>query len=336
MEHLIEIGVFFTKAIIFVGGTVVVLVALFQLLGRGRSDRKHLEVERLNKRFKAYARALETPFLRKKEIKALKKEEKKEKTKTPKNRRVFVIDFEGDIRAVAVEPFREEITAVLAVARPEDEVVIRLDSPGGIVTGYGLAAAQLKRVRDRGIPLTVCIDKVAASGGYMMACVADQILAAPFAVVGSVGVVAGFANVHRLLEKHDVDYREITAGEFKRTVSIFGEVTPQGLAKFKEQIQDTHDLFKEFVQTQRPKLDVAQISTGEHWYGLKALELKLVDRLQTSDEYLWEKHNDAEILRIKYEGRRSLADRITELSTKILSTAVDKAIRASLLARFGL
>lgn len=336
MEHLIEIGVFFTKTIIFVGGALVVLVVLFQLFGRGRTDRKHLEVERLNKRFKSYSRALEAPFLKKKELKALNKEEKKDKAKPAKNRRVFVIDFEGDIRAVAVEPFREEVTAVLAVARPEDEVVVRLDSPGGIVTGYGLAAAQLKRIRDRGIPLTICIDKVAASGGYMMACVGTQILAAPFAVVGSVGVVAAFANVHRLLEKNNVDYREITAGEFKRTVSIFGEVTPQGLTKFKEQIQDTHDLFKEFVQSQRPQLDVAQISTGEHWYGLRALELKLVDRLQTSDDYLWEKRDSAEILRIKYQGRRSLADRITEMSAEIVTRVFDKAVRASLLARFGL
>ena len=334
MEHVIEIGVFLAKTLIFVGGAIVVLIAAFQLAGRGRQSRVHLEIEKMNKRYKSYRHALEAQLLQKKEIKALAKSEKKDKTTL--ERRVFLIDFDGDIRAVAVDHLREEITAALSIARPGDEVVVRVESPGGVVHGYGLAAAQLRRVRDRGIPLTVCIDKVAASGGYMMACVADKILAAPFAIVGSVGVVASITNVHRLLEKHEVDYREVTAGEFKRTVSMFGEITPQGFEKFKDQIQDTHQLFKAFVQVNRPQLDVNHISTGEYWFGSKALELKLVDFLQTSDEYLWQNHYTSEIVRIQHHGRRSLSDRLSEFTAKSFERAIERLARAGFLARFGI
>lgn len=201
--------------------------------------------------------------------------------------KIFVLDFKGDIQASAVENIREEITLILATAKAgRDRVVVRLESPGGMVHGYGLAAAQLVRLRDAGFHLTICVDKVAASGGYMMACIANEIIAAPFAIVGSIGVVAQVPNFNRLLKQHNVDFELYTAGQYKRTVTMFGENTPEGKAKFEEELQQTHVLFKHFVEKYRPQLNVDKVATGEHWYGEDALELNLVDKLQTSDEYL--------------------------------------------------
>ncbi|MFH3625379.1 protease SohB [Acinetobacter nosocomialis] len=212
---------------------------------------------------------------------------KEAKIRRKNNQKIFVLDFKGDIQASAVENLREEITLILATAKAgRDRVVVRLESPGGMVHGYGLAAAQLVRLRDAGFHLTICVDKVAASGGYMMACIANEIISAPFAVVGSIGVVAQVPNFNRLLKEHNVDFELYTAGQYKRTVTMFGENTPEGKTKFEEELQQTHILFKHFVEKYRPQLNVDKVATGEHWYGQDALDLNLVDKLQTSDEYL--------------------------------------------------
>ncbi|MFY0054087.1 protease SohB [Acinetobacter baumannii] len=212
---------------------------------------------------------------------------KEAKIRRKNNQKIFVLDFKGDIQASAVENLREEITLILATAKAgRDRVVVRLESPGGMVHGYGLAAAQLVRLRDAGFHLTICVDKVAASGGYMMACIANEIISAPFAVVGSIGVVAQVPNFNRLLKEHNVDFELYTAGQYKRTVTMFGENTPEGKAKFEEELQQTHVLFKHFVEKYRPQLNVDKVATGEHWYGQDALDLNLVNKLQTSDEYL--------------------------------------------------
>ncbi|MEJ2897887.1 protease SohB [Acinetobacter sp. NS-4] len=203
------------------------------------------------------------------------------------NQKIYVLDFKGDTAASAVENLREEITLILSTAKAgRDRVVVRLESPGGMVHGYGLAAAQLVRLRDAGFNLTICVDKVAASGGYMMACIANEIVSAPFAVVGSIGVVAQVPNFNRLLKEKHIDFELYTAGQFKRTVTMFGENTAEGKAKFEEELQQTHELFKHFVEKYRPQLNIEKVATGEHWYGKDALELNLVDQLKTSDEYL--------------------------------------------------
>ncbi|WP_104488741.1 protease SohB [Acinetobacter indicus] len=203
------------------------------------------------------------------------------------NQKIYVLDFKGDMAASAVENLREEITLILATAKAgRDRVVVRLESPGGMVHGYGLAAAQLVRLREAGFHLTICVDKVAASGGYMMACIANEIISAPFAIVGSIGVVAQVPNFNRLLKQHNIDFELYTAGQYKRTVTMFGENTEEGKAKFEEELQQTHSLFKHFVEKYRPQLNVEKVATGEHWYGQDASDLNLVDKLQTSDEYL--------------------------------------------------
>ncbi|OTG65869.1 protease SohB [Acinetobacter silvestris] len=212
---------------------------------------------------------------------------KEARNRKKNNQKIYVLDFKGDVQASAVENIREEITLILATAKAgRDRVVVRLESPGGMVHGYGLAAAQLVRLRDAGFHLTICVDKVAASGGYMMACIASEIISAPFAIVGSIGVVAQVPNFNRLLKEHHVDFELYTAGEFKRTVTMFGENTVEGKAKFEEELQQTHNLFKHFVEKYRPQLNIEKVATGEHWYGQDAIDLNLVDKLQTSDEYI--------------------------------------------------
>lgn len=225
--------------------------------------------------------------------------------------RLFVVEFDGDMQASQSESLAKEMTAVLQIATPQDEVLIRLESPGGVVHGYGLAASQLARVRDKGIPLTVAVDKVAASGGYMMACLADKIIAAPFAILGSIGVLAQVPNFHRLLKKHDIDYDIYTAGEYKRTVTIFGEPSEKGQQKFKEELEETHVLFKAHVSEFRPQVDIQQIATGEHWYGRQAIDLQLVDELVTSEDYLLQKSASADIFQVSYELKKPLLERLS-------------------------
>ena len=309
MEFLSEYGMFVAKAVTLVVAMLALVGGIVALVARGSGEpesRGRLDIRHLNDDYDQMALALKSAILPKKALKQFQKEHKareKQHDKT-QHRRVFVLNFHGDIRAAAVASLREEVTAVLTSAQPEDEVIVRLESAGGMVHGYGLAAAQLLRLRDRQIKLTVAVDKVAASGGYMMACVADRIVAAPFAILGSIGVIAQLPNFNRLLKKHDVDFEQFMAGEHKRTVTLFGENTDKGRQKFQEEIEDVHTLFKDFVKNHRPQLDLERVATGEHWFGARALECRLVDELRTSDDVLLDASASADLYEITYTGKK--------------------------------
>ena len=318
MEFLYNYGLFAAKAltIVLAIGAVGVLV-LFLVSRRRQGGQDHIELKKLNDHFEDTTVMLNEYMASPDDAKRLAKEykaKKKAEAKLPsdeKRPRIFVLDFDGDIKASAVSGLREEITAVIGVARPTDEVFLRLHSAGGLVHAYGLAASQLARLRSHKLPLTVAVDKVAASGGYMMACVADRILAAPFAIVGSIGVVAQIPNFHRLLRKHDVDLELVTAGEHKRTLTVFGENTDKARAKFKEEIEDIHALFKDFIVEHRPVVDMAKVATGEHWFGTRALALQLVDEIKTSDDYLLEKSKSADLFQLTYTTKQGLASKFS-------------------------
>ena len=203
---------------------------------------------------------------------------------------------------------REEVSAVLDVAKDDDEVIVCLENHGGVVHEHGLAASQLARIRDRDIPLTVCVDKVAASGGYLMACVASKIYVAPFAILGSIGVLAQIPNFNRLLDSHGVDFEQVTAGKYKRTVTMFGENTDEDRAKLKEELEDVHALFKAAVSKYRPDLDLDKVATGEHWYGTTALELGLADEIKTSDEFLIERAADPRSVSADLSNQTAVAE----------------------------
>lgn len=314
-EFLLEYGLFLAKTLTILATIVVLVVFLLMLGGRKQGGKKDsLEIKQLNKKYQDMAMALNLNMLPKDALKKQLKEDKakqKEKQKTTDARkRIFVLNFHGDIRASAVSSLREEITAILTVATENDEVFLRLESGGGTVNGYGLGASQLMRVRERNIPLTVAVDKMAASGGYMMACVGSRILAAPFAIIGSIGVIAQLPNFNKVLKKHDVDFEQFTAGEFKRTVTMFGENTDEAKAKFHEEIEDIHVLFKDFIVKHRPDIDIMKVSTGESWPGTRALENHLVDELKTSDDFLLENSAAADIYELSYVARKPLLERI--------------------------
>lgn len=321
MDFLLQYGLFLAKTVTVLVAVLVVIAALSNIGSRRRNQEEgYIEVTPVNERFREYGEALREAILDKNALKRWRKSKKLELKRAAKDKggdddkpasRVYVLHFNGDVRASTVELLRREITAILTLADAEhDEVVVCVESPGGLVHGYGLAASQLARIRRKNIPLTICVDKVAASGGYMMACIGNRILAAPFAVLGSIGVVAQLPNFHRLLKKHDIDYEVLTAGEYKRTLTVFGENTEAGREKFKEELEDTHELFKQFVQEHRPELDIARVATGEHWYGQRALDLKLVDELKTSDEYLTERAQEAEVFSVRYVPRHRLLARL--------------------------
>ena len=322
MAFLTEYGLFLLKTVTLIAGFLFLVAGIFALSQRRRHDPDgHIEVRDLGDRFQGFEDDIKSAIFTDAEIKAWHKEEKrkekaerkaekKHKGDEPARKRIFVLDFDGDIRASAVENLREEISAILTLATKEDEVLLRLDSGGGMVHTYGLAASQLQRLTNAGVALTVAVDKVAASGGYMMACIAPRIIAAPFAILGSIGVMAQLPNFHRLLKKHDIDIELHTAGEFKRTLTTLGENTEKGRRKFIEELEDTHVLFKQYVGQHRPQLDIDSVATGEVWYGIQSVENKLIDAVQTSDEYLMEKRSDCDLFHIEYVEKKPWQEKL--------------------------
>ncbi len=311
-QFFAEYGLFLLKVITIVVA-IVIVIGVAAAAGR-KASHEGLEVESINKKYRALANTLRDAVTqkseRKKETKAEKKREKAEAKDASSRPRSFVIDFKGDLKASAVPSLREEVSAILDVAAPEDEVIVRLENYGGVVHEHGLAASQLARIRDRNISLIVCVDKVAASGGYLMACVASKIYAAPFAILGSIGVLAQIPNFNRLLGSHGIDFEQITAGKYKRTVTMFGENTDEDRAKLKEELEDVHTLFKAAVSKYRPDLDLDNVATGEHWYGTRPLELGLADENKTSDELLTELAVDRELYQLTYNIKQPLQKRL--------------------------
>lgn len=316
-DFLLEYGMFLAKSITVVVSVGAVLI-LIAGLSRKAQTTPGLKVEKLNDRYREMTDTLQRAVLNKASWKKREKQEKREAkqhlksatTKEDHRKRIYVLDFKGDIRATRVANLREEITAVIGVATDKDEVVVRLENPGGAVHEHGLAASQLQRIRERGIPLTAIVDKVAASGGYLMACVANRIIAAPFAVIGSVGVIAQLPNFNRALEQKGIDFEQITAGKYKRTVTMFGRNTEEDREKLREELEDVHVLFKLLVARYRPGLDVESIATGEHWYGTRAGELGLIDQIGTSDDYLLAAAADADIFGVSYRARHTFQERL--------------------------
>jgi serine protease SohB len=305
IHFLSEYGIFLAKSVTVVIAILVVLGFIAALLSKAK-PKERLKIKKLNEKYQDMQDTLNQEILKKKAYKQLIKQEKKHKKETKKlpakeaKKRIFVLNFKGDIRATAVETMREAITAILQVATAKDEVVAKIESAGGTIHGYGLAASQLQRLRERHIPLTAIIDKVAASGGYLMASVAEQIYAAPFAIIGSIGVISQLPNFNRFLKKHNIDFEQITAGEYKRTLSVFGENTDKGRKKAQEEIEEAHQLFKNFVSEHRAAVNIDKLATGEYWYGAKAVALGLVDKLITSDDYLLNASNIADLYEITY------------------------------------
>ncbi len=306
-------GLFLAKTLtIVLAGVALIVLAL-----RSRSDNaEELEIIDLNEQYRELTTALKAASLAPKAFKAFRKaERRREQTRLQTaadspSKRLFIIDFNGDIRASDVAALRVLVTALLLEAQPSDAVLVRLDNAGGMVSEHGLAAAQLARLRTHGIALTVAVDKIAASGGYLMACVADRIIAAPFAILGSIGVLAELPNFHRFLEQHGVDFELHTAGENKRTLTLFGENTEEGRRKLKAQLTDTHQLFQEFVGLYRPQLEITRVATGDHWHGTQALELGLIDDIQTSDDFLLAAYPEWQLLKLNYTVRKKALERI--------------------------
>lgn len=332
MEVLWETLGFASKGVVvfvvFAACTLLFFARAARAARGGREAPGKLRVRRVNDALKRTANTLRGAMMQPKAYKAhVKALARSEKTETRPDRNVFLLDFKGDILASAVENLRHEITALCEVASEGDEVVVRLESSGGAVHSYGFAASQLIRLRDRGLSLTVCVDRVAASGGYMMACVAERIIAAPFAILGSIGVVSPMPNVHRLLDRFGIDYENFTAGEYKRTVSPLAEITPQGRKKYQEQIEDIHDLFKDFVSQHRPNVDIDQVATGETWLGVRAEKLGLVNELMTSDDYLLKQVDQANIYKVTYQRPKNVRDRLTSVM-EAATSAFMNAVRA--------
>ena len=325
LEIFLEYGLFLLK-VITVLISVIVLIS-FVAASKKSNTSEGLEIENLNEKYKGLSDSLNKAVMEKdewkkkqKSEKAIAKKNKKKKTRKPK---AYILDFIGDIKASAVSSLREEVTAILDIAKRNDQIVLRLDNHGGVVHEHGLAASQLARIRQKKIHLTVVVDKVAASGGYLMASVANKIYAAPFAILGSIGVIAQLPNFNRLLDNYGVDFEQITAGQYKRNVTMFGKNTDEDREKLKDQLEEIHELFKSSVNEYRPQLDLERVATGEHWYGSKALELGLIDEIKTSDELLIEMAKKYEIFSVKLKIKKPLKKRLLSNIDSLLEKVDD-------------
>lgn len=345
MEFLLDYGLFLAKIATVVVALVVLLVIVKSVGGKNSAIKGELEVVNLTDRHKDIVEQLEhhlhdDAFIKardkaekksekekiKARDKAIKKAAKEGELDTKREPHLFVLDFNGSIDAKEVASLREEVTAVLAVAREGDEVLLRLETGGGMVHGYGLASSQLDRLKAAGLPLTIAVDKVAASGGYMMACIADKIVSAPFAIVGSIGVIAQLPNFNKLLKKHDIEYEQLTAGEYKRTLTMFGENSDKAREKFKQELEETHELFKDFIRDHRPALDLDKVATGEHWFGTQAKALGLIDEIKTSDDLVVEACKDKTVLAIHYVQKKKLTDKLAGVAGEAADSVLMKLI----------
>lgn len=327
--HFFEILLGFLGVI----GLFCVFVGLIVLAKKkGKPSHVEVNISLMNEKFEKNKQKIIERISTKKDLKKLAKEEKESKKEKKseeetllEKRKIFVLDFDGDMSASEVKVLREQISAVLSVATPQDEIVLRLESPGGMVHSYGLAASQLERIRKRDIPLTICVDRVAASGGYMMACLGTKILSAPFSIIGSIGVLAQIPNLHKVLKKNDVEYMEMTAGEYKRTLTLFGEITPEKKEKCQEQLTELHTYFKDHVVHFRDKLDMTQVGTGEYWIGKRALELGLVDEIMTSDEYLEQLMAVSKVYVISSPKKENLKNKLLNSAQAVLTFWQEKS-----------
>lgn len=325
MSFIDNWGLFFAKSFSLLALILIFLILFLAVVARAKLKAREgeLQVKALDEQLEQQQINLWQQILNKKDlkarIKAFKKEQKKKNKKKDADPRLFVINFKGDIQAEEAKNLSQEITAVLQMADPKDEVLVRIESPGGAVQGYGYAASQLQRIRNNKLKLTVAVDKMAASGGYLMACVADQIIAAPFAIIGSIGVIAQIPNFYRWLDKRGIDFEQIYAGEYKRTVTMFGKNTKEGREKLEEQLEEIHALFKNFILEHRPEIDIKKVATGEHWLAADALKLKLVDRLETSDDYILNAFNKGrDLFEVKFIQKKSMRSKFNS-SMKLLA-----------------
>ena len=315
IELLSNYGLFLLKTLTVV--ISIVLILSFIMSTRNNKTEGDITIKNINEEFSLLEENIKKNLLGKSEFKKFIKLRKKNKKTYDK--KLFILDFKGNIKASEIVSLRREISGIILSYQKSDEVLLRLENSGGTVHEHGLAAAQLKRLKDKNIPLTICVDKVAASGGYMMACVANKIIASPFAIIGSIGVLAQVPNFNKLLKNKGIDFEQHTAGNYKRTVTMFGENTDKDREKLGEQLQDIHILFKDFITTNRKNIDIDKVATGEYWYGPKALELNLIDGIMTSDEYILSMINEFEIFHIQYKKLKTLSDKISKISSSASS-----------------
>ena len=324
IDFLLEFALFFLKSLTIVVAVGAIVLTIFSA-SKGDGGQHGLKIEKLNDKYREMADKLRHSIMNKDEWKAYEKEQKKALKKEEKEggesgKRVYVLNFIGDMRASAVDSLREEVTVVISVATPEDEIVVCLENAGGVVHDHGLGASQLERIKSKNIPLTVVVDKVAASGGYLMASVANKIIAAPFAIVGSIGVLAQIPNFNRFLEERGIDFEQVTAGKYKRTLTMFGKNTDADREKTREDLEEVHTLFKGAVTEHRPDMDIESVATGEYWYGTRALELGLIDEVGSSDDYLMALADNAKIYGITYKGSETLLQKLQSAMAVITSS----------------
>ena len=241
----------------------------------------------------------------------------------PDKSNLYYLEFEGDIQASEAAKLKQEILVCLQVAKPTDVFLILVESSGGSVSNYGDLYSVMEMIKKRGHTLWVAIDRVAASGGYLISLPADKIFATPFALIGSIGVLSEVPNFGGLLDKYGVKMEEYTAGERKMNISMFRENGEEQKEHHRKKLGKIHELFKAQLVKYRGGLiekkgvDIGELMEGDFWMGENAFELGLVDELKSSVEILLDEKDHFNILKVNYHNEPKMAGIMGMLKPKM-------------------
>jgi signal peptide peptidase SppA len=216
-------------------------------------------------------------------------------------------------------------------------VALLINSPGGAPTQSGLVAERIRQLADKkGVPVLAFAEDVAASGGYWLACAADEIYAHRTSMVGSIGVISGGFGFTGLLDRFGVERRLHTAGENKARLDPFSPEKPEDVEWLKKMHSQLHELFVDWVKERRgDRLSSTEgLFTGDIWLGSKALELGLIDGLGSLREVIAERYPDAEIFIA--EAKKPLLARLGLGAPAAASAMLDAVTHKAAWSRFGL
>jgi len=214
-------------------------------------------------------------------------------------------------------------------------VALQINSPGGSPAQSSLIASRIRRLsEEKDIPVFAFVEDVAASGGYWLACAADEIYVDPSSIVGSIGVISAGFGFTDLIAKHGVERRVHTAGESKSMIDPFKPEQPKDVARLNNLLEDIHALFIDYVKSRRgAKLaDNPNLYTGEVFIGQKGIDQGLADGIGHLVPTMKAKFGEKVTFR-KYGPKKSLMERF---GAQVVSSTLANVEERASFARFGL
>ncbi|WP_343192796.1 S49 family peptidase [Buchnera aphidicola (Taiwanaphis decaspermi)] len=258
-----------------------------------------LKVELLNNHYKKLKNDLS--FFQKKKI-------INQKNVYNKKSNLYILDYNDKIKKNKIKKLREEISSIILVAKKNDEVLLRLENTSDIVYEYGLVIAQLQRLRKKGIKLIISIDKIVSNGGYIIACVADHISASPFSIIGPINIVVNIPNIDKYTQTSNLNNQLNDCNTFTK-LTLIKNNTKIYVNKIFNKLDIKKYIRNSFIKDMRPSLNLNKIFNQNYWIGENAINEKLIDSINTSDDILFSKKDTHNLLKIKYVYKSNIVEK---------------------------